>query len=71
MTTTDKAEHSQRAKQARAQLVSALREYGELADAVETFEGTELLEVLEYLDSLRFRMIEAQLALQGIVRGDG
>ncbi|HEY7036434.1 MAG TPA: hypothetical protein VH482_34210 [Thermomicrobiales bacterium] len=58
-----------RGAQARANLVAALRECGELADAVETFEGEELLEVLIHLDSLRFVMAESGQLLQGVVRG--
>lgn len=59
-----------RGAQARANLVAALRECGELADAVETFEGDDLLEVLIALDSLRFVMAESSQILQGVVRGD-
>lgn len=59
-----------RAAQARANLVAALREGGELADAVEAFEGAELLEVLVALDSLRFVMAESNQILQGVIRGD-
>jgi len=58
-----------RGAQSRANLVVALRECGELADAVETFEGDELLEVLIHLDSLRFVMAESGQLLQGVVRG--
>ena len=58
-----------RGAQARANLVAALRECGELADAVESFEGEELLEVLIHLDSLRFVMAESGQLLQGVVRG--
>jgi hypothetical protein len=58
-----------RGDQARANLVAALRECWELADAVESFEGEELLEVLEHLDSLRFVMAESGQLLQGVVRG--
>ncbi len=58
-----------RGDRARANLVSALRECGELADAVATFEGAELLEVLLHLDSLRFVMAESGQILQGVVRG--
>jgi prefoldin subunit 5 len=58
-----------RGGQARANLVAALRECGELADAIETFEGDELLEVLIHLDSLRFVMAESGQLLQGVVRG--
>lgn len=59
----------QRGEKARENLVAALRECGELADAVETFQGDELLEVLNYLDSLRFVMAESGQLLQGVVRG--
>jgi NTP pyrophosphatase (non-canonical NTP hydrolase) len=58
-----------RGAQARANIVAALRECGELADAVESFEGEELLEVLIHLDSLRFVMAESGQLLQGVVRG--
>jgi prefoldin subunit 5 len=58
-----------RGQQARANLVAALRECGELAEAVESFEGAELLEVLVYIDSLRFVMAESSQLLQGVMRG--
>jgi hypothetical protein len=58
-----------RGAQARANLVSALRECGDLADAVASLEGADLLEVLVYLDSLRFVMAESGQLLQGVVRG--
>jgi hypothetical protein len=58
-----------RGGQARRNLVAALRECCELADAVESLEGQELLEVLIYLDSLRFVMAESGQLLQGVVRG--
>jgi len=58
-----------RGDQARRNLVSALRECGELADAVEHFQGDELLEVLIYIDGLRFVMAESSQLLQGVVRG--
>ena len=58
-----------RGQQARANLVAALRECGELAEAVEHFNGDELLEVLAHLDSLRFVMAESGQLLQGVVRG--
>lgn len=60
---------AQRGDQARTNLVAALRECGELADAVEHFEGQELLEVLYHLDGLRFVMAESGQLLQGVVRG--
>ncbi|HLU35447.1 MAG TPA: hypothetical protein VKZ61_06730 [Thermomicrobiales bacterium] len=59
----------QRGEKARENLVNALRECGELADAVAAFQGPELLEVLDYLDSLRFVMAESGQILQGVVRG--
>ncbi len=58
-----------RGEQARVNLVNALRECGQLADAVETFQGRELIEVLDYLDSLRFVMAESGQLLAGVVRG--
>lgn len=60
---------ARRGEQARSNLVAALRECGELADAVATFEGNELLEVLTHLDSLRFVMAESGQLLQGVIRG--
>ena len=59
-----------RGNQARGNLVAALRECCDLAEAVEHFEGTDLLEVLIYLDSLRFVMAESGQLLQGVVRGN-
>lgn len=59
-----------RARLARENLVNALRECGQLADAVETFSGPELIEVLDYLDSLRFVMAESGQLLAGVVRGE-
>ncbi len=61
---------SARGRKARENLVNALRECGELADAVEHFEGEELLEVLNYLDSIRFVMAESGQILQGVIRGE-
>ena len=57
-------------QRARRLLVNALRECGELAYGVEHFEGTELFDVLTYLDSLRLIMIENQNMLIGLVRGE-
>lgn len=57
-------------QRARRLLVNALRECGELADGVESFEGAELFDVLTYLDSLRLIMIENQNILIGLVRGE-
>ena len=64
------AQVADRGEKARANLVAALRECGELADAVQNFTGAELLEVLDYLDSLRFVMAESGQLLQGVVRGE-
>jgi hypothetical protein len=58
-----------RGEQSRENLVAALRECCELAEAVETLDGAELLEVLTYIDSLRFVMAESGQLLQGVVRG--
>lgn len=58
-----------RGRRARANLVAALRECCDLAEAVEALDGPELLEVLVYLDSLRFVMAESGQLLQGVVRG--
>ena len=59
-----------RATQARQNLVNALRECGELADAVASFEGQDLIDTLDYLDSLRFVMAESAQLLAGVVRGE-
>ena len=69
MSESDLGSLHRRAEQARANLVAALRECGELAAAVEHFQGDELLEVLIHLDSLRFVMAESGQILQGVVRG--
>lgn len=58
-----------RATQARVNLAAALRECCDLAEAVETLDGSDLLETLVYLDSLRFVMAESGQILQGVVRG--
>jgi hypothetical protein len=58
-----------RGAQARANLVAALKECCEMAEAVEHLDGDELLEVLGYLDGLRFVMAESGQLLQGVVRG--
>ena len=69
MSSPEPAPQTNRGEKARENLVAALRECGELADAVATFEGHELLEVLDYLDSLRFVMAESGQLLQGVIRG--
>jgi hypothetical protein len=58
-----------RGGQARANLAAALKECCQLAEAIESLDGAELLEVLVYLDSLRFVMAESGQLLQGVVRG--
>jgi hypothetical protein len=58
-----------RGEQARRNLSAALRECCELAEGIESLQGQELLEVLIYLDSLRFVMAESGQLLQGVVRG--
>ncbi|HET8522043.1 MAG TPA: hypothetical protein VFL82_02350 [Thermomicrobiales bacterium] len=58
-----------RGAQARQNLVAALRECCELVDAIEHFEGDELLEALAYLDRLRYVMAESGQLLQGVTRG--
>lgn len=63
------AQAAHRGAQARANLAAALRECGELAEAVEAFDGDDLMEVLVHLDSLRFVMAESGQILQGVVRG--
>ena len=68
-TPADRGDQS-RGAQARTNLVEALRQCGDLADAVATFEGDELLEVLVYLDSLRFVMAESGQLLAGVARGE-
>lgn len=60
-----------RGMQARTNLAEALRQCCDLAEAVENLEGPELLEVLIYVDSLRFVMAESGQLLQGVVRGFG
>jgi len=60
---------AERATQARGNLVASLRECCDLAVAVESLDGPELLEVLGYLDSLRFAMAESGQILQGVIRG--
>jgi hypothetical protein len=60
---------AQRGAQARSNLVAALRECSELADAVEQFDGQDLMDVLIHLDGLRFVMAESGQLLQGVVRG--
>lgn len=58
-----------RGGQARANLIAALRECCLLADGVAGLDGTDLLELLVYLDSLRFVMAESSQLLQGVIRG--
>jgi hypothetical protein len=60
---------ARREDQARDVLVASLQQLGDLAPAVEHLEGADLLEVLEYLDSLRLSLTESNQILQGVVRG--
>ncbi len=69
MTSFESNNVAERGIKARENLVNALRECGELADAVATFQGRELIEVLDYLDSLRFVMAESSQLLAGVIRG--
>lgn len=69
MTQNGSHDLTERGLKARENLVNALRECGELADAVATFQGRELIEVLDYLDSLRFVMAESGQLLAGVIRG--
>lgn len=68
-TETGTQARAQRADQARANLVAALRECCILADAVESLEGPDLLEALDVIDGIRFVMAESNQLLQGVVRG--
>lgn len=54
-------------ERARAAVVSALRQAGDLADAVEHLQGQDLLEALEHVESLRLSLAESNQALQGAV----
>jgi hypothetical protein len=58
-----------RGDRARDGLVSSLHELGELAPLVRQLDDEELLEVLDYVDSLRLGLAESNQILQGVVRG--
>ncbi len=59
-----------RADQARDNLVAALHDFGELAPLVRQLEADPaLLEVLDYIDSLRLSLAESNQILQGVLRG--
>jgi cytochrome b-561 len=59
-----------RGVRARDSLVAALHEFGELAPLVRQIDNdAELLEVLDYVDSLRLSLAESNQVLQGVVRG--
>ncbi len=59
-----------RGDRARDGLVASLHELGELAPLVRQLDDDEaLLEVLEYVDSLRLGLTESNQILQGVVRG--
>ncbi|MCC6314148.1 MAG: cytochrome bc complex cytochrome b subunit [Thermomicrobiales bacterium] len=60
-----------RGERARDNLVAALHEAGELAPLVRQLEdGPELMEVLDYIDSLRLTLGDSNRILQGVVRGE-
>jgi cytochrome b-561 len=61
---------SDHAAQARASLVVALQECGDLVGAVEQLRGPELLETLQQIDRLRLGLAESNQALQGVLRAD-
>lgn len=67
--TDEQATAAARDQQARTNLANALRECCELAEAVDGLDGEDLLEVLAYLDGLRFVMAESGQILQGVIRG--
>jgi cytochrome b-561 len=56
-----------RGEQARIAVVAALRQAGELADAVQHLQGEELREALVYVESLRLSLAESNQALQGAI----
>ena len=59
-----------RGNRARDSLVAALHEAGELAPLVRQLDDErELLEVLDYVDSLRLSLAESNQVLQGVIRG--
>ena len=59
-----------RGDRARDGLVASLHELGELAPLVRQLDDEEdLLEVLDYVDSLRLGLAESNQILQGVVRG--
>jgi cytochrome b-561 len=58
-----------RGERARATLIAALEECGDLATAVEQLEGDDLLEVLQYIDSLRLGLTESNQVLRGVLQG--
>jgi cytochrome b-561 len=59
-----------RGDRARDGLVASLHELGELAPLVRQLDDDEdLLDVLEYVDSLRLGLAESNQILQGVVRG--
>jgi NTP pyrophosphatase (non-canonical NTP hydrolase) len=51
----------------RNELATILEQCGELADAVRYFEGDELLEVLDLLDSLRALLADNSTTLRAAV----
>jgi cytochrome b-561 len=59
-----------RSDRARDSLVAALYEFGDLAPLIRQIDDeADLLEVLDYVDSLRLGLAESNQVLQGVVRG--
>jgi cytochrome b-561 len=59
-----------RSDRAKDSLVAALHEFGELAPLIRQIDDdADLLEVLDYVDSLRLGLTESNQVLQGVVRG--
>ncbi|HET8522779.1 MAG TPA: cytochrome bc complex cytochrome b subunit [Thermomicrobiales bacterium] len=59
---------SPRGEETRASLVVALHEFGDLADAVEHRQGSELLATLTHLDRLRLQMRQSNEELERMLR---
>lgn len=57
-----------KSEQARGELAAGLRKCCDLADAVEHLQGEDLIEVIDFLDSLRIMMGETSGVLRGVVK---
>jgi hypothetical protein len=55
-------------EQARGELTEALRKCGDLVDAVEHLQGEDLIEVLDFIDSLRVIIGESSGTLRGVIK---